>query len=73
MTEDEARVRTECYTERQADVVIETIKRFDCWPADFRIHPDPFELPGGWVSVALGERKGRRFVFGCSPDGDVSS
>jgi hypothetical protein len=73
MTEAEARLRTECLTERQADVVISTIKRFECWPADFRIQREPIDLPSGYVLVAVGERKGRPFVFGCSADGDVSS
>ena len=73
-TELHARVHVECHTTAQADVVIETLKRFGVFDTeDFSIETDPFELPAGWVYVASGEKKGRRYHFGVDPDGCVHS
>jgi hypothetical protein len=72
-TLDEVRVRTECHSERQADVVIETLRRLECWPSDFTLETDPFELPGGWVLVCCGATKGRSYAFGVDPEGGVSA
>ena len=56
----------------QRQAVERVARRFQC-EDDLRIEGSPFDLPTGYVLVTIGEQKGRVFVFGVSPDGQVSS
>lgn len=69
----EARLRVECHTDAQADVLIERVKLLGAWPDDFSIEREPFELPGGWVLVVAGVKKGRPHAMGIAPDGGVAT
>lgn len=60
-------------TPAQLDRVLLLLERFGCAPTDIVVDHKPFDHAEGWIVATIGQRKGRPFTFGVSPEGDSHS
>ena len=56
----------------QSATITTLLQRFGCEESDVR-QIDAFDLPEGYVSVIIGERKGRPIAIGVSNEGRAST
>jgi hypothetical protein len=60
-------------TAAQLDRINLLLERFGCEPDDLVVDEKPFDHAEGWIVCTIGQKKGRPFTFGVSPEGDSHS